>query len=47
MENEYSFKQMFEDRIIRILVDNLEAIIAKKFKTVITRSVKNIWSRDF
>lgn len=46
-EIEYSFKLMFEDKIIRIMAYNLETVLAEKFETVVTRSVTNTRMRDF
>ena len=46
-EINYSFKLMFEDRIISIMAYNLETVLAEKFETVITRGVTNTRMRDF
>ena len=46
-EIEYSFKLMFEDRVIRIMAYNLETILAEKLETIITRSVTTTRMRDF
>lgn len=46
-EIEYSFKLMFEDRVIRIMAYNLETVLAEKFETIITRGVTNTRMRDF
>jgi predicted nucleotidyltransferase component of viral defense system len=46
-EIEYSFKLMFENRIISIMAYNLETVLAEKFETVITRGVTNTRMRDF
>lgn len=46
-EIEYSFKLMFEDRVINIMAYNLETVLAEKYETVITRGVTNTRMRDF
>jgi len=46
-EIEYSFKLMFEDRVIRIMAYNLETILAEKLETIITRSVTTTRMRDY
>jgi len=46
-EIEYSFRLMFEDRVINILAYNLETILSEKFETIITRSVTTTRMRDF
>ena len=46
-EIEYSFKLMFEDRVINIMAYNLETVLAEKFETTITRGVANTRMRDF
>ena len=46
-EIEYSFRLMFEDRVISILAYNLETVLAEKFETIITRGVTTTRMRDF
>jgi len=46
-EIEYSFRLMFEDRVINILAYNLETVLAEKFETIITRGVTTTRMRDF
>jgi len=46
-EIEYSFKLMFEDRIISIMAYSLETVLAEKFETIITRGVTTTRMRDF
>lgn len=43
----YSFRLMFEDRIIKILAYNLETVLAEKFETIITRGITATRMRDF
>lgn len=46
-EVSYSFKLMFEDRIISVLAYNLETVIAEKLETVLSRGTANTRLRDF
>lgn len=46
-EIEYSFRLMFEDRVISIMSYNLETVLAEKFETIITRSTTTTRMRDF
>ena len=46
-EIEYSFRLMFEDRVISILAYNLETVLVEKFETIITRGVTTTRMRDF
>lgn len=46
-EIEYSFRLMFEDRVISILAYNPETVLAEKFETIITRGVTTTRMRDF
>lgn len=43
----YSFKLLFEERIISILAYNIETILAEKIETVLTRGTANTRMRDF
>lgn len=46
-EVQYSFKLMFEDRLIDVLAYNLETIMAEKLETLISRNITNTRMRDF
>lgn len=46
-EIEYSFKLLFDDRIIKIMAYNLETILSEKLETIITRGIANTRPRDF
>ena len=46
-EVEYSFRLMFDDRMISILAYNLETILAEKLETVLSRNIANTRPRDF
>lgn len=46
-EISYSYKLMFEDRIIPIMTYPVETILAEKLETVISRSITNTRMRDF
>lgn len=46
-EISYSYKLMFEDRIIPIITYPVETILAEKLETVISRSITNTRMRDF
>lgn len=46
-EIEYTFKLLFEDRMLKIMAYNLETILAEKLETVITRGIANTRPRDF
>ena len=43
----YSYKLMFEDRIIPIMTYPIETVLAEKLETVISRSITNTRMRDF
>ncbi len=43
----YSYKLMFEDRVIPIMAYPIETVLAEKLETLITRSVTNTRMRDF
>ena len=44
---EYSFKLLFEDRIISILAYNLETVLAEKLETILSRSTTSTRMRDY
>lgn len=46
-EVDYSFKLMFEDRIIRIKAYNLNTILAEKIESILARNVSNTRARDY
>lgn len=46
-EVEYSFKLLFDERVISILAYNLETILAEKIETVLSRNIANTRPRDF
>lgn len=46
-EIEYSFKLLFDNRIIRVMTYNLETVLAEKLQTVISRGIANTRPRDF
>lgn len=46
-EVSYSFRLLFEERIISILAYNLETILAEKIETLIARGTTNTRMRDF
>ena len=43
----YSYKLMFEDRTIPIMIYPIETVLAEKLETVISRSITNTRMRDF
>ena len=43
----YSFKLMFEERMISVLAYNLETVLAEKLETVISRGTVNTRLRDY
>jgi predicted nucleotidyltransferase component of viral defense system len=43
----YTFKLLFEDRVISILAYNLETMLAEKLETMFTRGTANSRMRDF
>lgn len=44
---EYSYKLLFENRFISIMVYNLETLLAEKLETIMARSTANTRMRDF
>ena len=46
-EIKYNFNLMFENRTIEVWAYNLEAVLAEKLETVISRNVTNTRMRDF
>jgi predicted nucleotidyltransferase component of viral defense system len=44
---EYIFRLLFEDRTIKIMVYNLETVLAEKLETIVTRGIANTRPRDF
>lgn len=46
-EVDYSFKLMFEDRIIRVKAYNLNTILAEKIESIFARNVSNTRARDY
>ena len=46
-EIEYSYKLMFEDRMISIMAYNIYNILAEKIETILSRNVTNTRGRDF
>ena len=46
-EVEYTFKLLFDERMLSILSYNMETVLAEKIETVMSRSIANTRSRDF
>ncbi len=46
-EIEYTFKLLFDDRMIKIMAYNLETVLAEKLETVLARGIANTRPRDF
>ena len=46
-EISHSFKLMFDEREIKILVYNFETILAEKIETILSRSIANTRPRDY
>lgn len=46
-EIDYSFKLLFEDKIVSILAYNLETILSEKLETVLSRGDSNTRPRDY
>lgn len=46
-EMAYSFRLLFEERIISILAYNLETVLAEKLETLLSRGIANTRMRDF
>lgn len=46
-EIDFSYKLMFEDRILNVLSYNLETVLAEKVETIISRGDQNTRPRDF
>lgn len=44
---DYSYKLMFEERIIRIKAYNLNTILAEKIESILARNVSNTRARDY
>jgi predicted nucleotidyltransferase component of viral defense system len=46
-EMEYSFKLLFEERMISILAYNLETVLSEKLETILSRSTTSTRMRDY
>ncbi|MBK5247061.1 MAG: nucleotidyl transferase AbiEii/AbiGii toxin family protein, partial [Peptostreptococcaceae bacterium] len=44
---DYSFKLLFEDKVINVMAYNLETILAEKYETIIRRNIGTTRARDF
>lgn len=46
-EIEYSYKTLFDNKIIKIMSYNYETILAEKFETIISRNIDNTRMKDY
>ncbi|MBK5262585.1 MAG: nucleotidyl transferase AbiEii/AbiGii toxin family protein, partial [Peptostreptococcaceae bacterium] len=44
---DYSYKLLFEDKVVNVMAYNLETILAEKYETIIRRNIGTTRARDF